>query len=99
MEDVVPITLMTGSFCGVWWILIAVQVVSAFAMMVVSIAGLAGWIWMIVDVIQREEKTFKSKDEKVIWVLVIVLAGWVGALIYYLVEYRRYKGLDSGQLL
>ena len=39
------------------------------------------WIWMIIDCIKRK---FKSDTEKIIWIFVIVLLSWVGALIYYL---------------
>jgi hypothetical protein len=38
------------------------------------------WIWMIVDCASNEPSV---GNDKVIWILVIVLAGWIGALIYY----------------
>ena len=43
--------------------------VAAFggALMIVGIAIIAFWIWMIVDVAQRK---FKEKTEKIIWILV-----------------------------
>ena len=44
-----------------------------------TIPLLALWIWMIVDC-ARNEKT--EGNEKIVWILVIVLAGWIGALIY-----------------
>lgn len=44
-----------------------------------SIPLLALWIWMIIDC-AKNEKT--DGNEKVVWILVIVLAGWIGALIY-----------------
>ena len=40
------------------------------------------WIIMIVDASQRK---FKSDTDKVVWILVIVLVGIIGALIYYFV--------------
>lgn len=49
-----------------------------------AIAGLgllAFWIWMLVDCIQNEPS---EGNDKVIWVLVIVLVHWIGALIYLL---------------
>ncbi len=45
------------------------------------------WVWMIIDCAQREFLPPKQ-DQKIIWILVIVLAGWIGALIYYLVVKR-----------
>ncbi len=47
-----------------------------------ALAVMAFWIWMIVDAAGRN---FKNKTEKIIWLLVIAFGGWVGALIYYVV--------------
>ena len=52
------------------------------AIMIVVIAVLAFWIWMIVDVARRK---FKEKTEKIVWILVVVLLGWLGALVYFIV--------------
>ncbi len=41
------------------------------------------WVWMIVD---ATKKKFKKKRNKVIWLLVIILTGIVGAFIYYVTE-------------
>lgn len=46
-----------------------------------SLAGTALWIWMIVDCATREPS---EGNDKVIWILVIVLTHWIGALIYLL---------------
>lgn len=48
------------------------------------IAGLliAFWIWMIVDCAKRK---FNNDLEKIIWILVIVLVHWIGALVYFIV--------------
>lgn len=43
-----------------------------------AIALFAFWLWMLIDCVQRE---FEGNN-KVIWILVIVLAGWIGAIIY-----------------
>ncbi len=40
------------------------------------------WIWMIVDCARRN---FKNNTEKIVWLIVVVLLGWLGALVYYLV--------------
>ncbi len=54
----------------------------AFFGILISLALVAFWVWMLVDAAQRN---FKNKTEKIVWLLVIVLGGWVGALIYYIV--------------
>ena len=38
------------------------------------------WVWMIVDCATHEKN---EGNEKIVWILVVVLAGWVGALIYF----------------
>ena len=52
---------------------------------IVGIASTAFWIWMLIDAAQRE---FKKDNDKVIWILVIVLVGGIGALIYYFMVKR-----------
>jgi len=46
------------------------------------------WIMMLIDVIQRK---FKKDDEKIIWILVLALTGYIGAIIYYFVIKRKDK--------
>ncbi len=46
------------------------------------------WIIMLVDAATRK---FKNDTDKVIWILVIVLTGIIGALIYYFVVYNKDK--------
>jgi Phospholipase_D-nuclease N-terminal len=40
------------------------------------------WIWMLIDSVSNQKLI---GNEKVIWVLVIALTHWLGALIYFLV--------------
>lgn len=54
------------------------------------------WIWMLVDAIFADGKRLRFKilkdnpnGNKLIWILVIVFAGWIGALIYYILEKRE----------
>ena len=42
------------------------------------------WIWMLIDVLTKERG-----ENRLIWVLVVLLLGPLGALIYYIV--RRSK--------
>ncbi|MDD5552022.1 MAG: PLDc N-terminal domain-containing protein [Candidatus Pacebacteria bacterium] len=44
------------------------------------------WILMLVDVVKRD---FKKEDDKTMWVLIIALTGFVGALIYYFMIKRK----------
>lgn len=47
------------------------------------IALIAFWIWMLVDCLKNEPST---GNDKLIWVLIIVLLGGLGAVIYFLVR-------------
>lgn len=46
------------------------------------------WILMIVDCATRK---FKNDTEKIVWIIVIIFAGIIGALIYYFVVKRENK--------
>ena len=46
------------------------------------------WIITLVDAIKRK---FGKENEKLIWILVIVLTGVIGSLIYYFVVYKQDK--------
>ncbi len=43
------------------------------------------WIWMLVDCLKSEPE---GSNEKLIWTLVILLGGIIGALIYLVVRRR-----------
>lgn len=44
--------------------------------------GLTGfWIWTLVDAINTPDESFQS-GSTLVWVLVILLLGWLGAFIY-----------------
>lgn len=55
-------------------------------MILIGIALLGFWIWMLIDCAQR---TFPGENDKLIWILVVVLAGWIGAIIYYFVGRKK----------
>ena len=48
-----------------------------------GIALTALWIWMIVDCVTNEPP---EGNDRLIWILVIVLAQGIGSLIYYFVR-------------
>lgn len=41
------------------------------------------WIWMIIDVATKEPE---NSNDKIVWILVVVLAGVIGAAVYYFVR-------------
>ncbi len=58
-----------------------------FAFIALLVLGTtAFWIWMIVDCAQAPETP--GSNERVVWILVLVFTGWLGALIYYFAARR-----------
>ncbi|MBT7959250.1 MAG: PLDc_N domain-containing protein [Akkermansiaceae bacterium] len=56
--------------------LVVVLVIAIFSLLLISF-----WIWMLIDCITKESD---QGNDKVTWVIVIALLGWIGALIYLL---------------
>jgi hypothetical protein len=46
------------------------------------------WIYMLIDAIQRK---YHSENDKVVWILVIIFVGIIGAIIYYFVVKTKDK--------
>lgn len=49
---------------------------------VISLGGFALFLWALIDCVQRE---FRDPSTKIVWILVIVLVGVIGAIIYLIV--------------
>lgn len=61
-------------------------------MVAAGIALLVLWVWMLIDVIQRDDKDFPNKDnsnEKLMWLLIILFTSYIGGAIYYYLVYRK----------
>jgi hypothetical protein len=65
------------------------SIIMVFPMLAIGATAAAFWIWMIIDCVTREPA---EGNERLIWVLIIVLAHWIGALIYFFV--RRPKRIE-----
>jgi nitrate reductase gamma subunit len=61
-----------------------------FFFVVLGIGGTILWVWMIIDCATKEPS---EGNDKLIWILIIVLTHWVGALIYLFV--RRPKRIEQ----
>ena len=51
--------------------------------LLVGLAVFAFWLWMLIDAIRHAPS---ENNLKLIWILVIILAGIIGALIYFFVQ-------------
>jgi len=69
-------TAIAGAVLG-FFLLFLIMPIFVFAIIILS---LIFWIFMIVDVVQRK---FKNENDQVLWILVVILAGIIGAIIYY----------------
>ncbi|MEM4259492.1 MAG: PLDc N-terminal domain-containing protein [Candidatus Pacearchaeota archaeon] len=57
----------------------------------IGIVAIAFWLWMLIDCANRK---FKRSWEKIAWILIIVILGWIGAFIYLiLVPIFNQKGI------
>jgi len=70
---------------------IAVLFVAALGIVVA--ASFAFWIWMLIDCVTKEPDTGNTK---ICWVLIIVFAHIVGALIYFFVR-RDQRYAEAGR--
>ena len=55
---------------------------------VIGILGTIFWIFMIVDAAKRN---YKNENDKIMWILIVVLANIVGAIVYYFVVKKKDK--------
>ncbi|HWQ96013.1 MAG TPA: DUF2516 family protein [Candidatus Methylomirabilis sp.] len=49
------------------------------------------WLWMLIDCLKRPDDKFEigGTNAKLIWVLVIIFTGFIGALIYFFLIKKR----------
>jgi hypothetical protein len=69
--------------------LLAIPIMFSLFLGLIGISGTILWIWMIIDCATKEPQG----TDKVVWILVILLTHFVGALIYLLV--RRPKRIQE----
>lgn len=60
--------------------------------MLVGLALGIFWIWMLVDCIKRRF------DQKTLWIVLLIILGWIGAIAYYFVIKRKNVGGSSGSV-
>ena len=55
---------------------------------IVVILSFVFWIWMLIDAVTKERA---GSQDRLIWALIVLLGGPLGALIYYFVRRPRRK--------
>jgi len=87
---------LVGGFAGLTVLLTIMPIIIMGLFYLIAIlastAFLVIWILMLVDVIQRNEKDFgsESKDQKILWLLIILLTSYIGSVLYYFMIYRKF---------
>ena len=56
----------------------------------IGLLGTLFWIWMIIDCATRESS---QGNDKIVWILVIILTNVIGALIYFFVRKLARKSI------
>jgi len=69
--------------------------VNGLLVLLLFFAGIGFWIWALVDVIRVSDDSMFRAGNKLVWVLVVVFTGWIGAIIYLAVG-RPQPGTGSG---
>lgn len=64
----------------VFWVILGILLFALYVWVFVF------WILMIVDCVKRK---FKQDVEKIVWVLVLIFTGIIGALIYYFIVKKK----------
>lgn len=50
-----------------------------------ALAGFILWIWALVDCVRVPDDSMFQSGNKLVWVLIIVFAGFIGAILYLLI--------------
>lgn len=58
-------------------------------MCLIGALSLGLWVWMLIDVLKRTETELPDKTT---WIIIIVLLGGIGALVYY---FSKKRALDA----
>lgn len=61
------------------------------ALLIVAVIAVVFWLWMLIDCLQRSDKNFPAKgaNDKLVWVVVLLLTNILGAILYYLLVRSR----------
>ena len=79
---VVPCDSLFKSIAG-----IGIAVIAIFIL--IGLAALIFWLWMLIDCIRRD------MDNKPVWIIVIIFAHLLGAIIYYFAVKRKAPKINS----
>ena len=70
-------------------VLAAMAIGFMFFMLIIIILLVLGLIFWIVMIVDCAKRNFKKDAEKIVWILVLIFLGVLGAIIYYFVVKRK----------
>lgn len=77
--------MLFGGFLLLWLLIMAV-----------SIGGLVFWVVALVDVVRTPDAVWQAiRNDKTPWIIVVAIAGWIGALIYWFVQRPKLKAVEN----
>jgi amino acid transporter len=90
--------IMTFGIMIFTFVYIVVVYAMVFGIIILSLAGMALWVFMLVDCLQRNEEDFPEKNN---WTVILILTfavgmSWLGALIYYVKVKKPSRKLLGG---
>lgn len=57
---------------------------------------IGAWVWTIIRIVKAE---FEKKEQKTLWLIIVVLFFYIGMMVYYLIgvrQVKKYKSKYSG---
>lgn len=85
-----------GLFGATFVLLWLAVILSIFVLAAAMIGWFIFWISMIMDILKRE---FLKKDDKIMWVVLVVFVAFIGALLYYFEIKSKDKVVNEKALL
>jgi heme/copper-type cytochrome/quinol oxidase subunit 2 len=66
-------------------------------LLVFGLLGFGLWIWALVDAVQRSDADWEQAGQnKLVWVLILIFLGVIGALVYLVVARPRLEEIRRG---
>lgn len=82
---------------GIWAALMGFFWIFYCLALIVGLVFFVLWIWMLIDCLSRKE--YAGDNDKMLWALVIIFAGIIGAgLYYFLVKRKAEEGMPKEQV-
>ncbi|WP_353893479.1 PLD nuclease N-terminal domain-containing protein [Proteinivorax hydrogeniformans] len=58
-----------------------------------AVVGTIFWIWALIDIAKTPADDFRYENDKLVWLLIVIFASSLGALIYLFVGRKQRKFL------